>query len=667
MFLLWQIREEHFQAPVSQGDSQAAEIMLHLQNMEAVADEGADAVPELMAELRNPDPRKRRNALMALRRLSRQAAPAIGPVRELLNDSNVRVRAIALDAYWTIQRNPDEAALLAAPMLADPDPYVRSSADKVLREIGPSAAPAIFPLLQGDQAEGRLAGVILLAEIGWDPSLHEIDEAIRELLVDDVTHLHAIIALALHGQPNTAELRELLLLNFAPQISPTSAAFGIISRRGPAAIENLPDVLDMLADPKTQHFTDAILALRAIGPQVNQVAPALSGLFEKLTPRRRIDVAWLLFGLGEDPRELVPRLIPLLDEEDMFVPFHAGRIIAWSDPSEARRQVARLVPRIRKDLPIDRQSALAALAGLAPVGDFAIPGLCRLAESDPELEIPVMMILAKMGTNAAGALPTLRRILARPSIESEVSRKLEAARVVANVGPAAQPALPELIACLEARLARENSISGNLPGDFEFYRMLLAAVISIGDANPAVVSALRNALPLRASHLHVETLLTLALLAPDAPELPGEFENRLHGRNQFGRMELIYASCRLTSDRRALIPVLVEALDDPNPDVRQAAAWTLGVLGPVAKAAIPALREAQADHNRPNNPPFPIPEWMERLQALRFQSDLSVGNFGNLESVWNRFRKPALRNLTVAEVASMAIAAIDDGVETGTD
>lgn len=44
-----------------------------------------------------------------------------------------------------------------------------------------------------------------------------------------------------------------------------------------------------------------------------------------------------------------------------------------------------------------------------------------------------------------------------------------------------------------------------------------------------------------------------------------------------------------------LAPLLVDALSDPEPEVRQNAAYFLGQLGPVSEAVVPALARALAD------------------------------------------------------------------------
>jgi len=47
------------------------------------------------------------------------------------------------------------------------------------------------------------------------------------------------------------------------------------------------------------------------------------------------------------------------------------------------------------------------------------------------------------------------------------------------------------------------------------------------------------------------------------------------------------------------VPALVEALAAPNADVRESAAWALGMMGPAARAAVASLRERSANDPSP--------------------------------------------------------------------
>jgi HEAT repeat protein len=50
------------------------------------------------------------------------------------------------------------------------------------------------------------------------------------------------------------------------------------------------------------------------------------------------------------------------------------------------------------------------------------------------------------------------------------------------------------------------------------------------------------------------------------------------------------------------VPDLIRLLEDPDPEVRKAAARTLGRIGPAADAAVPALMRTLFE----NPPPAPI-------------------------------------------------------------
>ena len=55
---------------------------------------------------------------------------------------------------------------------------------------------------------------------------------------------------------------------------------------------------------------------------------------------------------------------------------------------------------------------------------------------------------------------------------------------------------------------------------------------------------------------------------------------------------------RLDGKARAAVPALTEALkQNPHPHNRQRAAWALGKIGPAAKEALPALKEAAHGHD----------------------------------------------------------------------
>ena len=104
-------------------DSGAAALE-NLRAVEAIARSGPDGVPELIGGLENADPRLRRNALFALRLVGPEASEALAASRDHFTDDDPEARALAIDAYWQIGRDPGDVAAAAAPMLGDPVPRV---------------------------------------------------------------------------------------------------------------------------------------------------------------------------------------------------------------------------------------------------------------------------------------------------------------------------------------------------------------------------------------------------------------------------------------------------------------------------------------------------------------------------------------------------------------
>jgi HEAT repeat protein len=81
-----------------------------------------------------------------------------------------------------------------------------------------------------------------------------------------------------------------------------------------------------------------------------------------------------------------------------------------------------------------------------------------------------------------------------------------------------------------------------------------------------------------------------------AAALPGLLE-ALRKPEKFVRREAIWALVRMGSAAKKAVPALAEALRDSDPRVRLGAAQALGAIGPDASAAIPSLIECLKDSN----------------------------------------------------------------------
>jgi HEAT repeat protein len=210
---------------------------------------------------------------------------------------------------------------------------------------------------------------------------------------------------------------------------------------------------------------------------------------------------------------------------------------------------------------------------------------------------------------------TVLRGCLRNDPEPEV--RVEAAQALANIGPSAYEAVPELIEALgdkEKALRRMAALAlgqiGRYAGDAvpaltralkdpskAVRRRAVMALGAIGhDARPAVpaligllddtdLSQATNEPPVRES-----AIITLGRLGPDARAAVPALLKLEHSAAAPIRALCLAALCRIGADRRTVVPLLLKALQDP--DSRADAAATLAKLTPPAREAVPALVEA---------------------------------------------------------------------------
>jgi HEAT repeat protein len=638
--------------------ARTARALDYLQSVEALAREGAEALPELIAGLNDADPRMRRNALLALRQLRSDADEALAAVRERLTDDDPITRAYAVSAYWHIRRDPDDVATIVTPMLADESPQVPEAAAEVLQTIGPPAVGPITELLRGDAAAGRVPALQTLRRIGWDASQAATEDTVRRLAgeSDAAVRLEALLTLARWGRPTSAEIRELLDSNESSVGSPSriatiplssrEAALHAIIRLGPAAAENLPDVISLL-NPRMP-FDSALAAVRSMKTAARPAVPALLKMFEA-PGRFRPHIGWTLLEIGAEPSELVRIAVPFLADKDPDARFHAGRLCANASPEEARKQVSILIPQL--------PGSLHAIWGLAPEAREAVPALTTLLEGrDASVARIAGKALRDIGPDAASAIPTMRKLLAlgEPRLDALVRDAI--CEALGAAGPAARSALPELLGQLKDQRFMAASI------DYRDQRLrpcfdAISALAVIGDRSPAILSGLRALLSSKNSAVQLEALGALVRLAPDSPEVLGDLLKWLSGSlvNGEGRVEIILAIGRLNVDRRGAVPPLVAALQDRDPGVRKAAAWTLGQIGAEAESALPALREALAEWKNSFQDPARNKAYLD--DDAYYRAEIRRWHSSNHPLLGKNYER--LAAMSVRQVLQEAIAAIE--------
>jgi HEAT repeat protein len=290
----------------------------------------------------------------------------------------------------------------------------------------------------------------------------------------------------------------------------------------------------------------AVLAVAQIGSHAAIATPALlewlktDGELDKDTQylamfrnRLRNDGLLPLVELDPDAKQAVPVLIERLKHDGAEKRLEGFAYLARFGP-KARQAAATLRPYLTGEDEDERFGAAAALLSIDP--DDA--GATRVLVEGVKTHSKAIRACANTTPKVQALIPPLIDTLNDPAGETRAN----AARALGNMGALAESAIPPLAALVvdERR-------------DFFDHSVAARALSSIGKAS---IPALAN------------------ILAKPAPTR--------------GRADAAYALGSFRDEAKVVVPVLIGALDDVNPDVRMNAA---AALGRMRKASAPA-REA---------------------------------------------------------------------------
>ena len=395
----------------------------------------------------------------------------------------------------------------------------------------------------------------------------------------------------------------------APNVAVRRDAAYTLDRMGAAAKDALPALLRALDDNDKQVWSFAISAIANLGPDAKEAIPALiDGLGTRRTRGRDRDRRQAMtrsaFALSRIGAAAIPPLIEALKSDDNGLRAGAAKALAGmrgeaapaipglianlkseddvrSETAEALGAIGAvavkpLIDSLQAKEPRERAGAAMSLALIGAEARESGPVILDLAktERDPQVRVALLGALQKIGVKPGEAVPLLvagiqddnepvrhaainalvllraGRDLSLTALtillkDENATTRQRAARVLGRMGPAAAPAVPALI-----EAARISPADGSIAN----------ALAEIGsDALPAVLATLQGA------------------PAPDAERLL----SLLRG---FGK---------------PAIPVLLEALKHPSPQVRAAAAKALGGMGRDAKSAAEPLFALASDTEAP--------------------------------------------------------------------
>jgi HEAT repeat protein len=275
-----------------------------------------------------------------------------------------------------------------------------------------------------------------------------------------------------------------------------------------------------------------------------------------------------------------------------------------------------------------------ALNTLPVIGAGAVPALLRIVTTpNASGQLRALQLLARMGTNAAAAVPTLVELAKSKDVETadQAIKALDGLRLspeivvpmlteyvdhpslhylaistLTDYGVDAKPAVPRLVQCL-TNIDHDIAITAARA----LSRLKLESQIAI----PALMNS---------SKTSDDTFRKAIAAALHAYLWPNESSNELR-RDELNELEMQWYGWQFNSGKQTniqpvmTIPFLVNALTNSEPTIRQQAAIALGRYGTQARPAIPSLLLRLQD---------PAPEVtaaaMQTLGELRIEPEIVV-------------------------------------------
>jgi len=535
--------------------------------IDAIADLGQNAKPALeplVTATQDPDVRVRWHAARAIGLIGEDASSAIPVLVKLLADPDPIVAAQAAAAIGHIRADEDDDTITAddatryaagqdavAKAIVHPDPRVRRAAIRAIRHFDP--APTVLAPLFAKQLGDADPSVVL-------PALHTLAD------MEDVSVPVLMEALK---NPKSRYWATIALAEIGAEAAPATAALTQVAAEG-----------------EVHERLHAILALAAIGEPAAAAGPVLIAAVQSPDKSLRFPAAFALGKVRAADADAV--LQKVVADEDEVLAATAAWALAEIHPGE-KPFAAAAEARLRKVLtaaePAVREGAVAGLSDLAAQFDdeekkkLAATFTGLLTDADPEVGRAAGAALIRLG---GVCVDTLRGKLADPAMRTNI---LE---ILAGIGPAAKPALDELVKELG-------------DADAEHASEAAVAIAAIGPEAAAAIPALQRLVAdtKATSGLRYSAAYALGSIGPAAKECAANLRALTESDDDLMATVAVWAALKVDPDDTSLferaIPLLRRALRAEQDMVRLEAAVALGDIGPKAGSAIPILELVAED------------------------------------------------------------------------
>src|SRR5579862_1556313 len=387
---------------------------------------GPEDVPPLLENLKNAQPRVRRDAAEDLGRIGGAARASIPQLEQVLRDPVAEVRVAGAEALAAIDPSKaDVAVQIATEALKEKSEATRRAAAWVLGDLGMKAAPACLALsgMLGDpDGELRWAAANALGEIG--PASTVAIPGLLGLLGDKEANLRASAADAL-GQIGS-EARgpaqgPLVRAMKDPDLGARQSAARALLELG---TQN-PEAVGLLAEGEANYWEYAntlAFLVRTGGPAAG---PCVAEGVKHPNHEVRMAASNLLLQVpAEHYRSALGFLIEGLKDGHYFVRARCARAILTLTP-EAKSAVPGLLQLIKDNMHDDWEGRAYAAVALGTMGvreKTTLSALIEGLEQKPykDLRRLAARYLGEMGVEARAAVPTL--VAAAKEADAELAR-----------------------------------------------------------------------------------------------------------------------------------------------------------------------------------------------------------------------------------------------------
>lgn len=505
---------------------------------EIIARFGADAVPALVAELRNLECEARR--MWAADILGKVADPrAALPLVESLGDVSPEVRAKAAAGLGRLREARAVDRLLEV-LLSDPIPFVRTRVAQALGAIGhPKVIDYLIHGLKDAEWWVRVRAVEALEQLGEIAAdalivaLEDDDEEVRRraaVALERTGYVQSCIA-SIGSEGFRPDLFR--VLNLVGNAGATEVLYERLGRSTGKMQEHLVRIVGDFGDPKA-------------GPALCEI------LRSNGDPRLRSRTIKALAKLRWS--EAVADVVPCLRDADEWVRAAAVEFLSLVQPREHVQDLVRML--------CDPQPAVrgAACATLATLDDAGANEALAVLLTDPTASVRAEALRAVRRLGLAALVPRAESLL----FDLDADVRVEAARAV---------------------------------GEFGTAQSVGALLRSVAADPPEVLEAVVEAI----ARLHAGNFAALRALAPEAPSAAQtlaliDLAGRLRGD---GRYRFIASHLRAPDERMrrravAALPgfrrqdatrALIRAMSDPDTETRAAAVVAASLSGNVALRA----------------------------------------------------------------------------------